>query len=93
VAKATLLRTFKIGATEVIESSRPNLRANYLEVSFSKSKLPNTVPKVLATVEIIPTKCGTLSYLSAKQSKEMSWRLIKNIDPIRMKAKKCAFSN
>ncbi len=54
--KATVLRTFKIGATEVMESSSPNLRANYLDVSLSKSKLPNTVPKVLATVEIIPTK-------------------------------------
>ena len=56
VVKVITLKTVKIELTEVIESSRPNLRANSFEVSLSRRRLPNTVPNVFATVDIILTK-------------------------------------
>ncbi len=56
VVNVITLKTDKIELTEVIESSRPNLKANSFDVSFSKRRLPNTVPKVFAIVDIMLTK-------------------------------------
>ena len=83
-----VLTIFKMGPTVVMASYSPNFSANYFDVSFNKSKLPKTVPKAFATVEIMLTKCGVLSSFKAKQSKEISCKLIKNIEPIRIRAKK-----
>ena len=56
VVKAITLKNVKIELTEVIGSSRPNLKAKSFEVNLSKRRLPNTVPNVFATVDIMLTK-------------------------------------
>lgn len=90
--KHVMLKILRIVEIYVIESSNPSLNANYFEVSFKRRRLPKTDPKAFATVDIILTRCGILSYLRAKQSSEISCKLIKNMEQIRMRANTNALS-
>ena len=80
------LNAFRTTDTYVIGSSLPIDKANYLDVNFSKSRLPITEPIVFATVDTVLIKWGTFNYFNAKLSKEISWRLIANIPPTKNKA-------
>ena len=66
-----------------IASSNPKFYANSLEVSLRRTRLPMMTPEVCMMACRNPTRCGFLSYLMARASSEISWRVMRKTMQIR----------